>query len=84
MAKDKTPLVSLAITTRAKAYSVMSRTGQTRHIADSFTDEECLELASVYDRATDETLATLVADFWGRRAERLAKQKATDTVQPQS
>lgn len=73
-----------ALTDREKTYSIISRVGQSRHIADSMTDGEAAELAAIYDECekAEELLAGKMADFWGRRAERLAAQKATDDVQP--
>lgn len=69
---------------REKAYSIMARTGQTRHIADSFTDEECRQLAQIHMVCglSDEPLKERIDEFWSRRSERLAEQKATDDVQP--
>lgn len=71
------------MTAAEKAYSVLSRTGGTRHIAASLSAEETAELADVYDVANDESLAPLVAEFWAQRGARLAALKATDDVQPE-
>lgn len=70
------------MTTAEKAYEIISRTGGTRHLADALTPAERAELATIHDQATDVTLRQLVADFWGRRGQRLADLKATDDVQP--
>lgn len=72
------------MTDKEKAYSVISRTGGTRHIAESMTPAETAELVKIYDEATDETLASMIGEFWTRRAERLAQLKAADEVQQPS
>lgn len=74
------------LTDEEKARAVLARTGSPGNHCAMLTPDELAELAAVYDACEKDAapLKQLIGDFWGRRQERLADQKATDDVAPPS